>query len=144
MKNVELVKFEKEDAMFIQTNFPTWFFDNSIQNIESKIESWKDSLCFCIKYDNKKVGIITLGQREEKSLVWGVAVKEDYRGKGIAQKAFSLIKEKAKQKGFDRIISSCSSDNAASKRLHEQVGFTLVKTEVNQAGNKMHRWEMLI
>ena len=144
-KKVHLIKFTKEDAKFIQENFPTYYRDNSIENIERVIAETKpDALWFCITYNGKKVGIISLGKKEEGKLSWGVMIKEGYRGKGIAQEAFDLIKNKAKAQGYTTIISSCSTDNFASTRLHEKCGFNLIKTEVNQAGNEMHRWEIEI
>ena len=71
-------------------------------------------------------------------------MKEEFRGKGIASKAFELIKNKAKEKGYSLIISSCVAQNKASENLHKKVGFNLVKTETNQSGFEMHRWEMQI
>ena len=144
MEKIELIKFTNEDACFIRENFPNYFRDNSIEHIEKIIEGWKEKLCFCILYENKKVGIMSLGEKDEGKLVWGVMIKEEYRNKGIAQNAFFLIKEKAKEKGYSTIISSCSKKNIASIRLHEKVGFVLKKTEINKIGNEMCRWEMKI
>lgn len=142
MEKVGLAKFVKEDAKFIKENFPNYFRDNSIENIERIIvETKPDALWFCITYDGEKVGIISLGEKQDKKLSWGIMIKEEYRGKGIAQTAFELIKTKAKERGYSTIISSCSTDNIASTRLHEKCGFDLIKTEINQAGNEMHRWE---
>lgn len=143
-KNVELVKLEKKDALFLQENFSYAFRDSSIENLEDIIDGWKDSLSYGIAYKKEKVGFITLGKKPEGKLGFGVAVKEEYRGKGIAPKAFELAKENAKKQGYEWIVSSCSADNIASKRLHEKLGFKLIKEEINQAGNKMLRWELKI
>lgn len=142
--NIRLEKFKKEDAIFIQTHFPNYFRDNSIENIEKVIDGWKNTLAFCIVCDDEIAGIITLGEKSDKQLSWGVMIREEFRGKGVASRAFELIKEKAKEGGYSQIISSCRSDNVASKRLHEKVGFRLEKTELNQAGREMYRWEMEI
>ena len=131
---VKLIKLEKSDAEFVRQNFPGYFRDDSVENIERIIESWKKSLCFCITYMNEKVGIITLGEKQEKKLSWGVMIKEEYRGKGIAKTAFEIIEKLAKEKGYSTIISSCAKENLASKRLHEKVGFVLIKEETNAAG----------
>lgn len=142
VEKVELKKFEKQDAVFLQENFSYAFRDSSLENLEGIIDGWKDSLCFAIVYDKKKVGFISLGQKPEGKLGFGIAIKEEYRGLGIATKAFAIAKQEAKERGYKQIVSSCSADNTASKRLHEKCGFTLIKTESNQAGNVMHRWEM--
>lgn len=143
-EKIRLSKFEKDDAEFIQDNFSFAFRDCSITNLESIIEGWKNTLGFCIVYNNEKVGFIILSQKQEGKLGFGIAVRQEYRGLGIATKAFSLAKEKAKEKGYSVITSSCSADNYASKGLHEKLGFKIIKTETNSAGNEMYRWEMVI
>ena len=144
MQKVGLEKFKKEDASFIKDNFPTYFRDNSIQNIENIIDEWKETLGFCIMYGSEKVGIIALTEKQDKQLSWGEAIKEDFRGKGIAKEAFKLIIKEAQKRGYSKIVSSCAKSNIASQKLHKKVGFDLVKEEVNLAGNEMCRWEMNI
>ncbi len=46
MNKVKLEKFNKDDAKFIRDNFPTYFMDNSIDNIERVIESWNQKFGF--------------------------------------------------------------------------------------------------
>ena len=145
MQEISLEKFTKEDAKFIHENFPTYYRDNSIVNIEKMILNAKpNALFFCIKYYSEKVGIISLSEKQDKKLSWGIMVKKDYQGKGIATKAFNLIKNLAKEQGYSIIISSCSVNNLASIKLHEKCGFKLLETEINQAGNEMNRWEQEI
>lgn len=144
MQDVRLEKFKNEDAYFIQKNFPNYFKNNNIENIERTIKSWESSLSFCIVYRGEKVGIITLGEKEGGELSFGVMIKEEYRGIGIAQKAFAMIKDKAIEKGYSLIVSSSAVNNIASNKLHEKVGFKLKKTEINQSGREMNRWEMEI
>ena len=144
MSKVSLQKFKKNDATFIRDNFPTYFKDNSIENIEKIIDKWKASLGFCIMCDNEKVGIIALTERPDKSSSWGTSIIKDYQGKGIATKAFELIVIEAQKQGYSKIISSCAKSNIASQKLHIKVGFDLIKEEINQAGNEMCRWEMHI
>lgn len=144
MNQVKLSKFEKCDAKFIQENFSFAFRDSSIENIENIINSWKRTLGFCILFEDIKVGFIVLTDKNDGKLSFGVSVKEDFRGKGIASKAFELIKNKAKSMNYSSIISSCDKQNKASVNLHKKLGFNLVKTETNQSGFEMHRWEMMI
>ena len=141
---VALFKLEKEDAKFIQENFSFAFRDNSIEFIEDWIVKTASSLLFGISYDDEKVGFISLAKKEEGVLNWGIAVKTGYERKGIAFRAFELAKQEARNIGYKKIVSSCSRDNIASKKLHEKCGFGLIKTEINQAGKEMHRWELEI
>ena len=140
MSNVRLEKFKKEDALFIQKF--NCLLDNGIQNIENLIRNWQTSLGFCIIYNNEKVGFISLSEKENRTLSWGIGIIEDMRGKGIGQEAFKLILSEAKKRGYKKIISSCAKENIASKRLHEKVGFKLIKEEINAVGHCMCRWEM--
>ena len=143
-QEIQLVKFEKEDSHFIKQYFPSWLKDNSIENIERMIEKWKESLCFCILYGKEKAGIITLGGKDEEELRFGILIREEFRKKGIANRAFEIIKQKAKDQGISSIVSSCQSCNLASEKLHRKVGFELVNKEINQSGNEMYRWQMKI
>ena len=140
MLDVRLEKFKKEDAQFIQ-NF-NCLLDNSIQNIERLIHNWQTSLGFCIVYNSEKVGIISLSEKENRTLSWEIGIIEDMRGKGIGKEAFKLILSEAKKRGYKKIVSSCAKENIASKRLHEKVGFQLIKEDVNAVGRCVCRWEM--
>lgn len=146
MNSIKLVKFKKDDALFIKENFPTYYMDNSIENIQRIIidRSKPDDLFYCITFEGFKVGIISLKENKEKKLSWGIMIKNDFREKGIATTAFDLIKAMAKEQGYSTIISSCLKSNIASKKLHEKVGFKLIKEEQNSAGKEMLRWEMSI
>ena len=144
MREVSLIELEKNDAKFIQENFSFAFRDSSLHSIEDWIVKSKGSLVFGIHYGDEKVGFITLGKKEDGALGWGIAIKTEYHRKGIASIAFDLAKNKARQLGYKKIISSCSTDNIASTKLHEKCGFKLIKTETNRGGYEMHRWELEI
>ena len=75
---------------------------------------------------------------------FGIYISESYRGKSIATEAFEKASQIAKTKGYTEIISSCAANNLASKAMHEKLGFKLLKTEVNKAGNRMCRWQKYI
>ena len=104
MQKVSLEKFKKEDAAFIKDNFPEYFRDNSILNIENIIDEWKEKLGFCIMYGSEKVGIIALTEKQDKQLSWGEAIKEEFRGKGIAKEAFKLIVKEAQKEDIQRLF----------------------------------------
>lgn len=143
-ENVTLTKFKIENAEFVQHNFPYYFKDSSIENIEQAIKNWENTLAFCINYNNKPIGIISLSERSSTELSFGIAIIEEFRGQGLAEIAFEKISHLAKENGFQKIISSCSSQNRASKRMHEKLNFKLIKEEINPAGNKMCRWEKFL
>ncbi|MBQ8909274.1 MAG: GNAT family N-acetyltransferase [Clostridia bacterium] len=144
MEQVDIIKFKKEDATFIREHFSSYFSDDSIESIEKRIDYWQNTLGFCITYNGEKVGMISLSDKQDGRLCWGVMIIEKYRRKGIARKAFELIRGRAKERGYSIIASSCAAGNVASVHLHEKVGFKRVKKEINSVGNEMYRWEMEI
>ena len=144
MNKIELVKFTKEDVEFVSQYFSDWFGNVSLDRITSVVEKWKDSLGFCILCDGEKVGIISLSEKQDKTLSFGVMIKEDYRGKGIAKQAFELIRLMAAKAGYSMVVSSCAKANESSRRLHEKIGFKLTAIETNSAGQEMCRWQMEI
>ena len=144
MKNVSLIKFEKSDAKFVQENFLTYFKNFTTKNVENKIEKWRAGLGFCIVYDGQKVGLISLGEKQDRSLNFGIMILPDFRKKGIATAAFDLAKSIAKSKGYLTITSSCAKENLASENLHKKLGFDLEKEEKSPNGTDMLRWKMKI
>ena len=143
MGNIQLIKFKPADATFIKNNLPFYFKDNSVSNIRSIINRLTNELGYFILYNKEKVGIISLSQKDE-GYSWGIAVIDKYQNNGIASKAFQLICAEAKKQCITKIISSCKKSNTPSIKLHEKVGFKLVKEETNAAGNEMLRWEINI
>ena len=141
---IEIKKIKMTDAKFIQENLSEWFvkIEPTLSNIKQCIKEWKNSLVFCIVYNKIPVGIISLGEREEKTLVFGIRIIEEYRNKGIGTEAFKLACSIAKEQGYKCVISSCAKTNLASKRMHEKLNFDLLKLETNPAGYEMYRWAM--
>lgn len=143
MENVQLTKFEPNDAAFIKDNLPLYFKDNSISNIIDIIKRWSQELGYCILYNNEKVGIISLSKKGDNYSL-GTAIIDKYQNNGIASKAFQLICAEAKKQGITKIISSCKKSNIPSINFHKKVGFQLTIEETNAAGYQMLRWEINI
>ncbi len=144
MNKVSLSKFQVEDAGFVKNNFASFFKNPTLDEVEKRIELWQDNLGFCINFGNNRVGLITLSEKQDKKLSFGIEILKEFRGKGIATHAFNLAAAEAKKRGYSTIISSCGKTNIASKNLHKKLGFALIKTEINAAGKEMCRWEKKI
>ena len=56
-------------------------------------------------------------------MIFNVAVKPGYRGKGIAQELFRHIIEGAKAQGYRSISLTCLDDAYPAHRLYEGLGF---------------------
>ena len=146
-KNVWLRKFNEKDLDFLlSVNYfksPTKEFVMPVLNDWIKGEN-EDHLRFarCIMLDNKPIGVISLGEKEKGVVGFGISILEEYRKNGYGTIAFNLAKEELRDLGIKKIKSSCAYSNIASKALHKKLGFILNKTEINQAGNKMNRYEL--
>lgn len=69
-------------------------------------------------------------KERHKSRVWGVFVKQEHRGKGIAKRLFSeLLRRVRLQPGLEQIMLSVGSEQAAAKRLYASFGFEVCGRE---------------
>ena len=68
-----------------------------------------------------------------------VYVHPDRRGRGVGRALLAALLEDAARRGFTTIIALISSDNAASLRLHEQLGFTQAGM-LRRVGHKHGGW----
>jgi ribosomal protein S18 acetylase RimI-like enzyme len=59
-----------------------------------------------------------------KGRIWGVYVKKDHRGKGIARQLLTDVLQRARsQPGLEQIILTVGQSQAAAKRLYLSLGF---------------------
>jgi L-amino acid N-acyltransferase len=68
-----------------------------------------------------------------------VYVHRAARGRGVGELLINDLIITAKHSGFHSLIARIVGENAASIRLHEKCGFTLVGTEI-EVGRKHGRW----
>lgn len=146
-KNVWLRKFTKQDLDFLLS--VNYFKSQTKKFVMPVLNEWikgesEGHLRFarCIMLDNKPIGVISLGEKEKGVVGFGISILEEYRKNGYGTIAFNLAKEELRDLGIKKIKSSCAYSNIASKALHKKLGFILNKTEINQAGNKMNRYEL--
>jgi phosphinothricin acetyltransferase len=68
-----------------------------------------------------------------------VYVRDAFHGRGVARALMTALIERARAAGMHVMIADISSDNAASLRLHERLGFEHVAT-IPEVGRKFDRW----
>ena len=70
-------------------------------------------------------------RRPEKGdmLMDGIAVHQDYRGKGIGRRLLEELAVYAKEKGYNKLRLDVINTNPGARKLYERVGFEPVKTE---------------
>jgi RimJ/RimL family protein N-acetyltransferase len=59
-----------------------------------------------------------------KGRIWGVYIKENHRGKGIARQLLEALLQRARsQPGLEQVMLTVGHNQAAAKRLYSAVGF---------------------
>jgi RimJ/RimL family protein N-acetyltransferase len=79
--------------------------------------------------DGQLVGTVGFARHQNlkdqhKGCIWGVYVKKDHRGRGIARQLFSGALQRAhSQPGLEQIMLTVGQSQAAAKRLYLSLGF---------------------
>ena len=85
--------------------------------------------------DDTLVGIAGLtalpgAKAKHKALLWGMYVREEARGLGIADQLMEGILGEARNRGFEQIQLTVIANNPRAWKVYERWGFTLYGTEV--------------
>jgi RimJ/RimL family protein N-acetyltransferase len=79
--------------------------------------------------DGQLVGTVGFARQQNwkdrhKGRLWGVYVKKNHRGKGIARQLLEALLQRARsQPGLEQVILTVGHKQAAAKRLYSAVGF---------------------
>ncbi|MGF6694447.1 L-amino acid N-acyltransferase YncA [Metapseudomonas resinovorans] len=68
-----------------------------------------------------------------------VYVRGDQRGQGLGPALMQALIERARKAGLHVMVAAIESENAASIRLHERLGF-VTTGQMPQVGRKFERW----
>ncbi len=68
-----------------------------------------------------------------------VYVRGDQRGQGLGPALMQALVERARQAGLHVMVAAIESENTASIRLHERLGF-VTTGQMPQVGRKFDRW----
>lgn len=68
-----------------------------------------------------------------------IYIHRDHQGRGIGKVLLRALVEVGEAHGFHSIIARVAAGHAASRRLHESVGFAHIGTE-REVGRKFGRW----
>jgi len=144
---VYIRNFNDNDVDFIFDNWaenPRWDgckFDKDKMEILSLINEFNTKKFdnryfeqFVITYNEMLVGMISLYHQTEREASVGVFVHQDFRRRGIATKAYSLIEDVAKKKGYKILSAGVSEENHASINMHIKLGFKKEIIKINKLG----------
>jgi len=133
---VEIRNFNNSDVKFIYDNWAEnsdWEgckFDKDKLEILSQINEFNTKKFdnkyfeqFVITSNKKPVGMISLLEQNRDEVSVNVFIHQEFRRKGIATKAYSLIEKVAKDKGYKVLYAIVNEENKASINLHLKVGF---------------------
>ena len=124
---VSIRHFSDDDADTVRINqYP----DLSKDAIRSMIREWNAGSydgrffeMFAVLRDGEIVGAVSLAEHTKSTASIGIEIYPVFRRRGFAYEANLLLFDRAKQLGYKVIQNQVRTDNAASIRLNEKLGF---------------------
>ncbi len=124
---VSIRHFSDNDIDALRTNLYPYL---SLEEIRLMVQDWNSGSylgkrfeMFAVLNGNEIVGTISLYEHSKSVASIGVEILEPHRRKGNAHEANLLLLEYAKQIGYKVIQNQVRTNNAASIRLNEKLGF---------------------
>lgn len=124
---ITLRHFEQEDAESIRDHL---YPDMTVSDIRDMIAVWNSLVfegryfeMFAVLVDGRITGYVSLCEQSPHVVSAGAEIYGDERCKGYAGRALTLLEAHAAKKGYRLILDQVRTDNAASIRLHEKLGF---------------------
>ena len=77
-------------------------------------------------WENEYAGTFVIGREENGVFIYGVAMSEKYRGKGIAKYMMKQAIALAEKEGTDEVFLEVDSQNPAALNLYKSCGFKAV------------------
>lgn len=96
---------------------------------------------YLIKAEKEVVGVINVFGHGKEKISVAPEIFIEHRNKGYAKKSLTTAYSIAKELGFKIVIAGIRSDNIASQRLHEKLGFTWIGESVSKRGNLMKNYK---
>lgn len=124
---VSIRLFADNDVDTLQTNL---YPDMSAEEIRDMVREWNSGSyqgkrfeMFAVLRGEEIVGTVSLYGLSKSVASIGAEVFEPYRRSGYAYEANLLLLDHAKELGYRVILNQVRTDNAASIRLNEKLGF---------------------
>ena len=96
---------------------------------------------FTIKDGGTVVGFTSLYAKEKDVVSVGLDIRAPFRRRGYATHAAEPLAALLTEKGFAAIRTHVRTDNEASIRLHEKLGFTRTRQEKTDRGTDVYVYE---
>ena len=92
---------------------------------------------FTLKAGETVVGLVNLYAQQPGAVSVGLDIREPFRRKGYATRAAAPLAALLTEKGFSVIRTHVRTDNEASLRLHEKLGFIRMGQDKTDRGAKV-------
>lgn len=99
---------------------------------------------FTLREGNDVIGFVSLYSKEPGFVSIGLDIRKQYRRQGYGTRSAEPIAELLTEKGFVAIRNTVRTDNEASIRLHEKLGFTLTDQYATDKGRSVYVFEKAI
>jgi len=150
---IKLRQFTISDIDFILNNWSNTkrikgcSFPGNAKQLTRIISEWDTKSCqgkyfeqFAVLDNECIVGMISLYEVNASSVSVGVIIDKKYYRNGYAEEALNLIKEVAKSKGYNKLVSTSRINNYGSIKLHEKCKFNNQGKSINKKGNEIYSW----
>ncbi|MBQ7146317.1 MAG: GNAT family N-acetyltransferase [Lachnospiraceae bacterium] len=141
--------FEQEDAETLRSFL---YPDMTIPDIQDMIRQWNTFVhadryfeIFAVLSEKRMVGTVSLYEHSRNMVSAGAEIFRDEQGKGYGAQAMILLEKVTKEKGYRLILNQVRTDNGASLRLHEKLGYERDSSiYCNQRGHEVYLYIKLI
>ncbi len=101
------------------------FFPYLKFNMNSVLERFKNKNIeyYVALLDGHTIGFVDVDFSNNSPRILGLAVLEEFRGKGIGTRLLHRAIARVKEKGLKRVTLLVSEDNSRARRLYEREGF---------------------
>lgn len=96
---------------------------------------------FGLEYEGKLAGFFSVVETEDGNISIGPTVFKPYRQKGIASESMNMILKTAKEKGYKKAVAQIRTENTASIKLHEKMGYINQGKTINKHQNEVFIFE---
>ncbi|ABB44479.1 SSU ribosomal protein S18P alanine acetyltransferase [Sulfurimonas denitrificans DSM 1251] len=111
--------FALEQKLFLSKNYPL--------SRGSFCYHIKNNMLFVAEIDNIIAGYILVLIKRKNAKLYSIGVKEEFRGRKIAQKLLEFSIKKLSSIGFDSLLLEVRVDNEVAINLYKKIGFSIKK-----------------
>ena len=131
----DLLESSRDPRMVRWTQVPSPYTED---HLESFLEPPTDALRWAIVLDGRYCGNVglRLDSEQHRAAEFGYSTSPWARGRGVMRRAVQLVTDHAFAHGIHRLVIKAGVDNAASRHVAEQAGYTF--EGVSRGGELLH------